>query len=157
MLDPRLLRAFVAIADQQSFTSAAARLNMTQSTISQQLARLEQAVGHALIDRAGADFATAARAQGASEREIFWKTILPNSVLPTLNLLGVMVAFLVGGTIIVETVYAVPGLGSLMVAALLGRDYYVVQGLTLVFALATVLVTLLVDLLTGLIDPRVRT
>ncbi|MBN8847904.1 MULTISPECIES: LysR family transcriptional regulator [unclassified Sphingomonas] len=52
MLDPRLLRAFVAIADQQSFTSAAARLNMTQSTISQQLARLEQAVGHALIDRA---------------------------------------------------------------------------------------------------------
>ena len=78
-------------------------------------------------------------------------------MLPTLNLLGVMVAFLVGGTIIVETVYAVPGLGSLMVAALLGRDYYVVQGLTLVFALATVLVTLLVDLLTGLIDPRVRT
>ncbi len=118
---------------------------------------LTQSLRAALIDRAGADFATAARAQGASEREIFWKTILPNSVLPTLNLLGVMVAFLVGGTIIVETVYAVPGLGSLMVAALLGRDYYVVQGLTLVFALATVLVTLLVDLLTGLIDPRVRT
>ncbi len=118
---------------------------------------LTQSLRAALIDRAGADFVTAARAQGASEREIFWKTILPNSVLPTLNLLGVMVAFLVGGTIIVETVYAVPGLGSLMVAALLGRDYYVVQGLTLVFALATVLVTLLVDLLTGLIDPRVRT
>ncbi len=52
MLDPRLLRAFVAIADRQSFTDAATRLNMTQSTISQQLARLEQAVGHALIDRA---------------------------------------------------------------------------------------------------------
>src|SRR5436305_198326 len=52
MLDPRLLRAFVAIADRQSFTDAATRLNMTQSTISQQLARLEQAVGHPLIDRA---------------------------------------------------------------------------------------------------------
>ena len=63
---------------------------------------------------------------------------------------------LIGGAIIVETVYAVPGLGSLMIGALLGRDYYVVQGLTLVFAFATVLVTLTVDLLTALIDPRVR-
>jgi len=117
---------------------------------------LTQSLRAALIDRAGADFVTAARAQGASEREIFWKTVLPNAVLPTLNLLGVMVAFLIGGAIIVETVYAVPGLGSLMIGALLGRDYYVVQGLTLVFAFATVLVTLTVDLLTALIDPRVR-
>jgi peptide/nickel transport system permease protein len=117
---------------------------------------LTQSLRAALIDRAGADFVTAARAQGASERGIFWKTVLPNAVLPTLNLLGVMVAFLIGGAIIVETVYAIPGLGSLMIGALLGRDYYVVQGLTLVFAFATVLVTLTVDLLTALIDPRVR-
>jgi peptide/nickel transport system permease protein len=117
---------------------------------------LTQSLRAALIDKAGADFVTAARAQGASEREIFWKTVLPNAVLPTLNLLGVMVAFLIGGAIIVETVYAIPGLGSLMIGALLGRDYYVVQGLTLVFAFATVLVTLTVDLLTALIDPRVR-
>lgn len=110
----------------------------------------------ALIEKTTADFVTAARAQGASEREIFWQTILPNAVLPTLNLLGVMVAFMIGGAIIVETVYAVPGLGSLMVNALLGRDYYVVQGLTLIFAVATVLVTLAVDLLTALIDPRIR-
>lgn len=117
---------------------------------------LTQSLRAALIDRTGADFVTAARAQGASEREIFWKTVLPNSVVPTLNLLGVMVAFMLGGAIIVETVYAVPGLGSLMIGALLGRDYYVVQGLTLVFALATVLVTLAVDITTALIDPRVR-
>jgi peptide/nickel transport system permease protein len=117
---------------------------------------LTQSLRAALIDRTGADFVTAARAQGASEREIFWRTVLPNAVVPTLNLLGVMVAFLIGGAIIVETVYAVPGLGSLMIGALLGRDYYVVQGLTLVFAFATVLVTLAVDLLTTLIDPRVR-
>ena len=77
-------------------------------------------------------------------------------MLPTLNLLGVMVAFLIGGAIIVEIVYAVPGLGSLMIGALLGRDYYVVQGLALVFAMATVAVTLIVDLLTAFIDPRVR-
>jgi peptide/nickel transport system permease protein len=117
---------------------------------------LTQSLRAALIDRTTADFVTAARAQGASEREIFWGTILPNAVLPTLNLLGVMVAFMIGGAIIVETVYAVPGLGSLMISALLGRDYYVVQGLTLVFAVATVVVTLVVDLLTAFIDPRVR-
>lgn len=117
---------------------------------------LTQSLRAALIERSTADFVTAARAQGATEQEIFWRTILPNAVLPTLNLLGVMIAFLIGGAIIVETVYAVPGLGTLMVKALLGRDYYVVQGLTLVFAVATVLVTLVVDLLTVAIDPRVR-
>jgi len=117
---------------------------------------LTQSLRAALIEKTTADFVTAARAQGASEREIFWRTILPNAVLPTLNLLGVMVAFMIGGAIIVETVYAVPGLGTLMIGALLGRDYYVVQGLTLVFAMSTVLVTLAVDLLTAFIDPRVR-
>ncbi|MBL0373724.1 ABC transporter permease [Rhizobium sp. KVB221] len=117
---------------------------------------LIQSLRAALIEKATADFVTTARAQGASEREIFWNTILPNSVLPTLNLLGVMIAFMIGGAIIVETVYAIPGLGSLMVSALLGRDYYVVQGLTLVFACSTVLVTLAVDLMSAVIDPRIR-
>ncbi|MHB0952154.1 MAG: ABC transporter permease [Allorhizobium sp.] len=117
---------------------------------------LTQSLRAALIEKTTADFVTAARAQGASEREIFWGTILPNAVLPTLNLLGVLVAFMIGGAIIVETVYAVPGLGSLMVSSLLGRDYYVVQGLTLVFACSTVLVTLAVDLISAFIDPRIR-
>lgn len=117
---------------------------------------LTQNLRAALIDKMTADFVTAARAQGANEREVFWRTILPNAILPTINLLGVMVAFMIGGAIIVETVYAIPGLGSLMVGALLGRDYYVVQGLTLVFAFATVLITLAVDLLSASIDPRIR-
>ena len=61
-----------------------------------------------------------------------------------------------GGTIIVETVYAVPGLGTLMINALLARDYQVIQGLTLMFAAATVAITFLVDLLSAAIDPRAR-
>lgn len=117
---------------------------------------LTQSLRAALIEKAMSDFATAARAQGASEREVFWRTILPNAILPTINLLGVMIAYLIGGAIIVETVYAIPGLGSLMVGALLGRDYYVVQGLTLVFAFSTVLITLAVDVLSAAIDPRIR-
>lgn len=117
---------------------------------------LVQSLRAALIEKARADFVTAARAQGASEREIFWRTVLPNAILPTLNLFGVIVAFLIGGTIVVETVYAVPGLGLLMINALLARDYHVVQGLTLMFAAATVGITFLVDLLSAAIDPRAR-
>jgi peptide/nickel transport system permease protein len=82
--------------------------------------------------------------------------VLPNSILPTLNLLGLMISFLIGGSVVVEIVYAVPGLGSLMVGSVVGRDYYVIQGLTLVYALATVVVTLTVDILSTLIDPRVK-
>ena len=67
-----------------------------------------------------------------------------------------MVALIIGSTVIVETVYAVPGLGRLMITSLIGRDYYVVQGLTLIFALATVFITLSVDIISTFIDPRVE-
>ena len=110
----------------------------------------------ALIEEMEADYVIASRAKGLAEGYIFRRHILRNSLLPTLHLLGVMVAFLVGGTIVVEIVYAVPGLGALMVGSVIGRDYYVVQGLTLVYALETVLVTLTVDLLSAIIDPRVE-
>jgi peptide/nickel transport system permease protein len=115
-----------------------------------------QTLRGAILERTEADFVTAARSKGLPERRIFWRHILPNALLPTLHLLGVMVAYLIGGTIIVEAVFAVPGLGRLMISSILSRDYSVVQGLTLFFAFATVLVTLLVDIATTLIDPRVR-
>lgn len=117
---------------------------------------LTQSLRSALIEKSTSDFITAARAQGASEREVFWRHMLPNAVLPTFNLMGVMVALIIGSTVIVETVYAVPGLGRLMITSLIGRDYYVVQGLTLVFALATVFITLIVDIISTFIDPRVE-
>jgi peptide/nickel transport system permease protein len=115
-----------------------------------------QTLRAALLEKMEADFVTAARSKGVPERGIFWRHVLPNALLPTLHLLGVMVAYLIGGTIIVEAVYSIPGLGRLMVSSILSRDYSVVQGLTLFFAFATVLVTLLVDVATTLIDPRVR-
>jgi len=111
----------------------------------------------AIIERLEADYVTASRSKGLPERYIFTRHILMNSVLPTLHLLGVMIAFLIGGAVIVEIVYAVPGLGSLMIASVIARDYYVVQGLTLVFALGTIVVTLTVDVLSTLIDPRIET
>jgi peptide/nickel transport system permease protein len=108
----------------------------------------------ALIEQMRADYVTASRAKGLGEAYIFSHHILRNSVLPTLHLLGVMIAFLIGGTVIVEIVYSVPGLGALMVGSVIGRDYYVVQGLTLTYALGTVLVTLAVDIVGTAIDPR---
>jgi ABC-type dipeptide/oligopeptide/nickel transport system permease component len=110
----------------------------------------------ALIEQTEADYVTASRSRGLPEAYIFRRHVLGNSVLPTLNLLGVMIAFLIGGSVVVEIVYAVPGLGSLMVGSVIGRDYYVIQGLTLVYALATVIVTLSVDLISTLVDPRVK-
>jgi len=117
---------------------------------------LVQSLRAALLEKAGADFVTAARAQGMGEGKLFWRVILPNALLPTLNLFGVILAFLIGGSIIVETVYVIPGLGQLMINSLLARDYQVVQGLTLVFALSTMFITFFVDMLSLLIDPRAR-
>jgi len=117
---------------------------------------LVQSLRAALLEKSKADFVLAARAQGCTENELFWRIVLPNAVLPTLNLFGVILAFLIGGSVIVETVYVVPGLGQLMINSLLARDYQVVQGLTLVFAVSTVLITFLVDMLSLLIDPRAR-
>jgi peptide/nickel transport system permease protein len=108
----------------------------------------------ALIEQTEADYVAASRAKGLPEGYIFRRHILRNSVLPTLNLLGVMIAFLIGGSVVVEIVYAVPGLGALMVGSVLGRDYFVIQGLTLVYAIATVAITLAIDIFTAAIDPR---
>ncbi|WP_119461221.1 ABC transporter permease [Rhodospirillaceae bacterium SYSU D60014] len=110
----------------------------------------------AILEQMEADYVTASRSKGLPEGYIFRRHIFLNSVLPTLHLLGVMVAFLIGSSVVVEIVYAVPGLGALMISSVIGRDYYVVQGLTLVYALGTVLVTLTVDVISTLVDPRVK-
>ncbi len=102
------------------------------------------------------DYVTAARARGLSENHIFWRHVMPNSLIPTINLLAVNIGWLIGGTVVIESVFAIPGLGQLLVKAIISRDYMVVQGVVLVFALATVAVNLLADLLTVALDPRVK-
>ncbi|MBB3992790.1 peptide/nickel transport system permease protein [Sulfitobacter undariae] len=111
----------------------------------------------ALLDEMNRDYVLAGMSKGLGEAQVFRTHVFPNSVLPTLNLFAVIVAYLLGGSVIVETVYAVPGMGKLMVDSILARDYFVVQGATLVFALTTIVVMLAVDLISGLIDPRINT
>ena len=102
------------------------------------------------------DHATAARARGLPEAQVFRRHVLPNSLVPTLNLLAVNIGWLIGGTVIVETVFALPGMGQLLVRGIFSRDYMVVQGVAMTFAVATVLVNFVADILTVAADPRVK-
>ncbi len=109
-----------------------------------------------LISEYEADYVNAARSKGIPERTIFRRHILRNSLLPTINLLGVNFAWLIGGTVVIETVFSVPGLGSLMISSIFARDYLVVQGITLMFAMAVILTNFIVDILIVAIDPRIK-
>jgi peptide/nickel transport system permease protein len=82
--------------------------------------------------------------------------VLPNSLVPTINLLAVNIGWLIGSTVVIESVFAIPGMGQLLIKAIFSRDYMVVQGVVIVFALATVTVNLVADVLTVALDSRVK-
>jgi peptide/nickel transport system permease protein len=109
-----------------------------------------------LLAEVDADYVAAARAQGLPACWIFRRHVLRNSLIPTINLLGVNLGWLIGGTVVIETVFSVPGLGSLMVSSIFSRDYMVVQAITMAFACATVLVNFVVDVVTVALDPRIE-
>ncbi|MFD3485681.1 ABC transporter permease [Streptomyces sp. NPDC058665] len=98
-----------------------------------------------------------ARAKGLTERQVLLGHALRNSLIPVVTVVGVQVGALVGGAVIVENVFAWPGLGSLVVDAVANRDYAVVQGVTLLIAGIVVVFNLLADLLIAQLDPRIRT
>jgi len=101
------------------------------------------------------DYVRTARAKGLQELAVVVKHGLRNALLPIVTLVGIQAGQLMGGAVLTETVFAWPGLGRLMVKAIFARDYVLLQGAVLVFALAFVLVNLLVDLSYGLLDPRI--
>lgn len=109
-----------------------------------------------IIDVARADFVDTARAKGLHERRIMAKHILRNALISTVTILGVNIGWLIGGTVVIEQIFAIPGLGQLMLSSISGRDYPMVQGITLVFAVLVVSVNILTDLTYAIIDPRVR-
>jgi peptide/nickel transport system permease protein len=101
------------------------------------------------------DYITHARAKGLSEREVMWRHAFRNSFGPTWTMVGLVLGNLLGGIAVVETVFTIPGLGRLMVDAIFGRDYPVIQGCLLFVAFVYVAVNLVIDLLYPLFDPRV--
>ncbi|KZS50974.1 ABC transporter permease [Rhizobium anhuiense] len=117
---------------------------------------LTRSLRAAMIEQLKSDVATAARARGMPEGVVFWRHVLPNSLVPTINLLAVNIGWLIGGTVVVESVFALPGMGQLLVRAIFSRDYMVVQGVAMVFACATVLINFIADIVTVAVDPRVK-
>ncbi len=109
-----------------------------------------------MIAGLSSDVATAARARGMSEDVVFWRHVVPNALVPTINLLAINIGWLIGGTVVVESVFALPGMGQLLVRGIFTRDYMVVQGVAMVFAVATLLINFVADILTVALDPRVK-
>ena len=102
------------------------------------------------------DYIRTARAKGVTERVVIFRHALRNAMIPVISLLGLQVANLVGGTVIIETVFGLPGVGRLLIASVGIRDYPMVQGITVMFGMSVIVVNLLVDLSYGWLDPRAR-
>ena len=102
------------------------------------------------------DFVTTARAKGVSERAIMWKHVLPNAMVPVIVVLGYNLGHALTSSILVETVFAWPGLGTLFVKSIASRDYPVLQGILVLATVMVVAGNLLADFVAALVDPRVR-
>jgi len=109
-----------------------------------------------MLDLLGEDFVRTARAKGLPERVVMFKHVLRNALVPIITVLGLTIALMIGGTVVTETVFNLPGVGNLVVRAVLRRDYPVIQGTLLVIASIYVFINLLIDLLYTLVDPRIR-
>ena len=117
------------------------------------VARLTRA---AMLETLGQDYIRTARAKGVVERTVVLRHGLKNALIPIVTVIGVQAGYLLGGAVLTETVFAWPGVGTLMVQGILARDFPLVQGCVLVVALSFVLVNLAVDLLYAWLDPRIR-
>jgi peptide/nickel transport system permease protein len=108
-----------------------------------------------VIVTSASDFVRTARAKGLQERVVLIRHVLRNALLSTVTIFGLQFGFLVGGTFVIETVFAIPGTGQLLFTSITSRDYPVVQAITVVSAVLVILVNLLVDLSYSFLDPRV--
>lgn len=110
----------------------------------------------AMLDVLGQDYIRTARAKGVGQTQILFLHALKNASIPVVTVIGLGIALLIGGAVVTETVFAIPGLGRLTVDAILRRDYPIIQGVVLLFSFTYVLINLGVDLLYTLLDPRIR-
>jgi peptide/nickel transport system permease protein len=120
------------------------------------LAGLSRYVRGSMLEVLGQDFITAARSKGLSEAKVLWVHALRNSLLPVITLLGFWVPALIGGSVIFETIFAIPGMGQLFYQSVMARDYPVIQGMLLVGSALTLVGNLLADVAYGVADPRIR-
>lgn len=104
----------------------------------------------------GEDYIRTARAKGQVERKVLFRHALKNAAVPIVTVIGLGVALLIGGVVVTESVYNIPGLGRLVVDAITRRDYPIIQGLILFFALIYIVLNLIIDIIYTIVDPRIR-
>jgi peptide/nickel transport system permease protein len=119
-------------------------------------ATLARQVRGALIDVLDQDYIRTARSLGVPERQVIGRLALKNALTPAMTLIGIQFAYLLGGTVIIEQIFSIPGLGSLMLQAIDTKDLPVIQGVVLLTAVVFVVVNLVVDIGYGLLNPKVR-
>ena len=122
----------------------------------EEMAVLMRITRGAVLELLPQDFVRTARSKGLSERAVLYRHVVSNALLPVITVIGFRIAFILSGTIVVENVFALPGIGRLFVDSVLRLDYQVVQSLVVVFAVLVVVVNLLTDLVYALVDPRIR-
>lgn len=110
----------------------------------------------AVLDVVDQDYILTAKAKGLSTATITFKHIIRNAILPIITILGPQIATIITGTVVIERIFAIPGIGNALVDAIYGKDYNVIMGLTLFFAALYVLSILIVDILYSVIDPRIK-
>jgi peptide/nickel transport system permease protein len=137
-------------ATLRSLVMPAFALGLVQSALIARIAR------SSMLDVLREQYITTGRAKGLAERALVYKHAFRNALVPTLTVIGISFAVLISGAVVVETVFNIPGLGRLIVSAVLRRDYPVIQGVVLVIAGVYMIVNLLVDVSYLIIDPRVR-
>lgn len=151
------LRVFPVSGYGKSFLDHLYYLFLPALTISFSLAPvLIRPLRSKMISVLTADFIEAARARGLSEGSVLIRHVLRNAISGTVTILGVNIGWLLGGSVVIETVFSVPGLGQMLINAILTRDYPVIQGLVLVFAALVILINLITDLCYSILDPRVE-
>jgi peptide/nickel transport system permease protein len=121
-----------------------------------QIGFLARMTRSAMLDVLDQDFIRAARARGVSEWRTIVKHAFRNTLIPVVTASGIILSLLIGGSVIIEQVFALPGIGRLIVQAILARDYPLVQGTMLLLGFAFVVINLLLDIVYTLVDPRVR-
>ena len=141
----------------EGFGGVLLHLTLPALTIGLYLApQLMRTLRSSLIEAIDSDYVEAARSRGFRESRVVGKLAMRNALVPLISVLSINIGFLISGTVIVEVVFQVPGLGALLVQSVLNRDYPVIQGLILVFGAMVILVNILADAAYAVVDPRVR-
>ncbi|MPN36359.1 Oligopeptide transport system permease protein OppB [bioreactor metagenome] len=109
-----------------------------------------------VLDVVGLDYILTAESKGVSKVAIAWKHVIRNAILPVITILGPQVAAVITGSIVIERIFNIPGLGNSMIDAILTNDYNVIMGLTIFYSALYIISLLIVDILYTVIDPRIR-